>query len=635
MRNIGEKIEKSFTLKFVLLFVILFFVTAGVSVYFFATFSRSQMRSRMKKDLLESMKAFNRAIESKKSLAFQFAQFISSSESLSLYPGDVERLRSLEIMMTERARVMDFQVDTIRVFQGEEVDDPLVKKGISGVSSTSLTMIGRRGHRFAVVSIAPVLANGEVRKVVRVIYPITKTFLKRQKREVGADITLLYGGITIVTTTSCESCMVFFKKMIGDSENLKQLKEGKFLYFEDECFPYMHSGIVMAYDIGFEEPAFLFLTQDVSQEIAAYRRSILAFAGGVAGYSLLVIIVFAFVARRLVAPVKKLTWMADEIASGRPGVTVDVDRKDEIGALQTRLNEMSVKLKETIDELKSKREELQNLNEELKEAHLEVLEWNKKLEERVREKTVELERMHRKIVEIEKMAAMGKLISGMAHEINNPLAGIVGYAQYAMERLENLNEGGLSEGALEKFREYLRTILDLAMRCSSIVTNFTEFSSAKLDEMDYVNLRELVDQVLSIFETQLKDIGIDIVKKYTDDVSMVYGSTEGLKRVIENIVLNAAEAMPDGGTLTISLMRDAGWVVLEISDTGEGISRELIGKIFDPFFSTREVGKGTGLGLYISYNIVKRHGGDIEVRSEPGKGTTVSVRLPSFAARRF
>ncbi|RMG56975.1 MAG: HAMP domain-containing protein [Deltaproteobacteria bacterium] len=624
--NFG-RLQSSFTFRFVVLFALLFLATAALAVSLFARYSRLEAKRHIRTDLVASLEELLRDLEERGNMASQFSQFISSAESHAEFPGSGENMRSLEILISERAKLNGFSVDVVSVFPGEKVNDPVLKKALSGVANTALSTVAEGGKPLSLVSAAPVISEGEVARVVRVTFPIDRSYLARISRDLEVEVTFLSGGLTLATSTTCQSCLACFREVLSREETRRVLSEGKRIYFEDECTPYVHGGVATLVDSVGDSPLYLVLTREISPYLNAYRKGVLIFSASAVGFSLAVILIFGLSARRLTKPVKELTWMAREIAGGKAGLTVPVTRRDEIGVLQESLNEMSVKLKETLEELQRRKGELEDLTEELKRANEEITRWNITLEEKVREKTAELERMHGKIVETEKLAAMGRLIAGVAHEINNPLAGIAGYAQYGMEKLRETG-GGIDLETAEKVREYFRIIHELALRCSGIVANFTEFSASKLEEMDYFDVGEVIEEVLALFEKQFRDAGISVVRDYDASAGKPYGSKEGMKRVIENLLLNAADAMPGGGTLTVSVRRGEGEVLLVVEDTGVGIPKENLGRIFDPFFSTREVGRGTGLGLYVAYSIVKRHGGDIEVKSEVGKGTAFTVRLP-------
>ena len=232
-----------------------------------------------------------------------------------------------------------------------------------------------------------------------------------------------------------------------------------------------------------------------------------------------------------------------------------------------------------------------------------------------------LQETHWQLISSEKMASLGKLAAGIAHEINNPLGGILIYASLMME---DLPEG-------DPRRQDLARIVQEASRCKDIVKSLLEFGRQTEPKFEPTNINRAITDGLFFLENQALFYNIQIVKTLDPTLPLVMGHAGQLKQVLINIIVNAAEAMRGKGTLTIATYPspDRRWVHLEFTDTGEGIREENLTRIFDPFFTTKEVGKGTGLGLSTSYGIVESHGGRIRVKSKVGEGTTFTVELPA------
>ncbi|MGQ9647102.1 MAG: PAS domain S-box protein [Thermodesulfobacteriota bacterium] len=233
-----------------------------------------------------------------------------------------------------------------------------------------------------------------------------------------------------------------------------------------------------------------------------------------------------------------------------------------------------------------------------------------------------LQETHLQLVSSEKMASLGKLAAGIAHEINNPLGGILIYASLMME---DLPEGDPKRGDLAR-------IVQEASRCKEIVKSLLEFARQTEPKMEPTDINRAITDGLFFLENQALFHNVKIVKNLDPFLPFVRGNAGQLKQVLINIIVNAAEAMHGNGTLTItsSTSPDRKWVTLEFTDTGEGIKEENLTRIFDPFFTTKDVGKGTGLGLSTSYGIVESHGGKIRVKSKVGEGTTFTIELPVF-----
>ncbi|HMI52073.1 MAG TPA: ATP-binding protein [Candidatus Saccharimonadales bacterium] len=229
------------------------------------------------------------------------------------------------------------------------------------------------------------------------------------------------------------------------------------------------------------------------------------------------------------------------------------------------------------------------------------------------------EQMAEQMTQTEKLTSLGLLAAGVAHEVNTPLAVISNYIQMLAKQMP---EGDPKQAIIEK-------IVKQTFRASEIVNNLLNFSRTGAGETVDVDVNRVVEETLSLVAHPLKTSQIQIVKQLGDTLPAVRGSANKLQQVFLNLFLNARDAMPGGGMLEVRTMAHNGSVEVEIADTGAGIPREHIHRIFDPFFTTKATGRGTGLGLSVSYGIIKEHAGKIDVRSTPGKGTSFHVEFPA------
>jgi len=229
------------------------------------------------------------------------------------------------------------------------------------------------------------------------------------------------------------------------------------------------------------------------------------------------------------------------------------------------------------------------------------------------------QRMEEKMSQTEKLTSLGLLAAGVAHEVNTPLAVISNYIQMLAKQMP---EGDPRQSLIEK-------IVKQTFRASEIVNNLLNFSRTGAAEAADVDVNRVVEETLSLVAHPMKTARIQIVKELGEALPTVRGSANKLQQVFLNLFLNARDAMPAGGLLEVRTAAHNGSVEIEIADTGAGIAREDINRIFDPFFTTKPNGRGTGLGLSVSYGIIKEHAGKIDVRSTPGKGTSFHVEFPA------
>jgi signal transduction histidine kinase/DNA-binding response OmpR family regulator len=253
-----------------------------------------------------------------------------------------------------------------------------------------------------------------------------------------------------------------------------------------------------------------------------------------------------------------------------------------------------------------------------------VKSFNKELEQRVQERTAELEAAQEQLVQAEKLASIGQLAAGVAHEINNPIGVILGFAQVMLKRIS----------PDDPMHKPLSTIEREGLRCKEIVQDLLDFARQSKPVLSRLDINDVIDAASELMPHHFNSDRVEVIKHYAATLPKVLGDENQLQQVFLNILINAYQAMPDGGRLYITSQAQDGEILAVFEDTGIGIPREDLKRIFDPFFTTKEVGEGTGLGLSISYGIVEQHGGTIQVDSASGEGSTFTVRLPVAPASR-
>jgi len=316
----------------------------------------------------------------------------------------------------------------------------------------------------------------------------------------------------------------------------------------------------------------------------------------------------------VVKPIERLVDATGKIAKGDLSLEIGMGRRDEIGMLANAFDSM-------VQSLKSSRKEIE--------------EYNRTLEEKIIDRTRELEDAQAQLIQSEKMAAVGQLSAGVAHELNNPLGGILGYAQYTLEKMSRKPFAEVTELDFEAYRKHLRDIEAQSRRCKTIVQNLLKFSrsSAKIDFCD-VDVNATLLETISLIEHQMVMQKIVLTPDLQPNIPKISGNSGLLQQVFTNVIINALHAMNEGGHLLITTRHSpglgefSGAVEISFTDDGCGIPAEIQKNIFEPFFTTKAIGKGTGLGLSVSYGIIKEHGGEIKVESIEGCGTTFMIILP-------
>jgi two-component system, NtrC family, sensor kinase len=322
-----------------------------------------------------------------------------------------------------------------------------------------------------------------------------------------------------------------------------------------------------------------------------------------------------FIWRVVGDPVKALERGTERLAAGELGYQIDVRSQDEIGELAQSFNEMSRQLQT---------ERAQNLA------------WTHTLEARVEQKTGELKRAHEHALHTEKMASVGKMAAVLAHEINNPLSGILTYSKLLrkwMERdwsPETSKDSGKEDARHQEIRDALDLIASESRRCGDLVKNLLTFSRTTPMNLQPTDLNQVVERSLRLVQHQLDLAGVHVEPQLDANLPQVQCDAAQIEQVLLALIMNAIDAMPQGGNLWLSTSFDPelARIRMIVRDDGTGIPPEILPRLFEPFLTTKETGRGVGLGLAISRSILERHSGSIEVQSELGRGTTFTLTLP-------
>jgi len=326
-------------------------------------------------------------------------------------------------------------------------------------------------------------------------------------------------------------------------------------------------------------------------------RSLLIFLGITVIGVIIVFWVAIVLAQRISQPIHAMAEAAERVADGDYTQRVGFSSPDEIGHLVDRFNHMIQELAAATQELKD---------------------WAANLEAKVEERTAQIKAMQHQFIQTEKLAAIGKLAAGVAHEINNPLTGVLTNSSLMLEDLP----------PDDPRHEDLKIIVDETMRCRRIVKGLLDFARQTQPHRQLVDLNQVIEDVISLVGKQASFRDIKAKFDLAADLPKVMVDQDQMRQVVLNIVLNAAEAMPKGGEIRFATRVDPSNRMLQVTvaDNGPGIPEEIKDKLFEPFFTTKKT--GTGLGLAIAYGIVERHGGTISIDSKVGEGTGITFRIP-------
>lgn len=313
-----------------------------------------------------------------------------------------------------------------------------------------------------------------------------------------------------------------------------------------------------------------------------------------------------FIRRMVDRPLKQLQEGTERLSEGELGYQIETQSQDQIGELAASFNSMSL---------------------QLRGANEQMISWARTLEDRVQEKTRALRQAHDEVLHVETMASLGKMAAVVAHEINNPLSGILTYSKLLKKWVDNDQAGREKK---EDALQCLDLITAESRRCGELVKSLLSFSRQSPMNVQPTEINQVVQQCVMLLRHNFEHAGIQLNLNLGDALPRLQCDPSQIEQVLLAVIVNAVDAMSRGGNLWLEtrLSEDRHKIVITVRDDGSGISPEILPKIFEPFLTTKEHGHGTGLGLAVSRSIIERHSGKISLQSELGKGTTVTITLP-------
>lgn len=449
------------------------------------------------------------------------------------------------------------------------------------------------------------LAEGSEVATIRIYNKVGEIMMSAERREIGQQIELRSG-----TCLSCHSEQPTRDVALLERDSVARVESGPealrhLSVIENE--PSCSTAACHAHPAGNKVLGVLDFEMSMTPLEAAISAAQREFFWTTLILSLIVGLVAAIFIRRVVQrPVFQLYEGTRRIADGHLDTRIEVRGRHELARLADAFNRMAA---------------------DLDAARREVTQWSQSLEEKVAEKTEELGRIQRHVLQIEKMASLGKLSAIVAHELNNPIGGMLTYARLVRRELA---EQPIDAAVREELTRYLSMMERECARCGSIVHNLLLFSRQSGARMVSTDVNEVVERSLMLVRHQLEMCGAKLHTEFLSGDSRIVADAGQLEQAVVALLVNAIEAMNASGNggrrLSVRLCGSDDEVRIEVGDTGAGIPPDAVPHIFEPFFSTKA--NGVGLGLAVVYGIVQRHGGHIEVESSAGQGTLIRVRLP-------
>ncbi len=345
---------------------------------------------------------------------------------------------------------------------------------------------------------------------------------------------------------------------------------------------------------------------DVDAEVASVTNRIVV--NTIIEVTVIGFLIIVFSRQFVHRPIRKLIDGTRAVSAMNLDVPVHVGTKGELGELAQSFDEMRKRLKEALEKIN---------------------EFTQSLEAKVRERTDQLQLAHQKLLQTDRLASLGQLAASVAHEINNPIAGVVNLGML-MQRI--VKDDGIPMERVPEVKRYLSQVVNETSRAGRIVSDLLAFSRRSTPQRSLANLNAIIRSTLSIIDHKLTLMNVKLDLHLEEKLPPVRCDSSQIQQVLINLVMNGGEAMQSkgGGVLCVQTRIDEAKhiAILEVIDTGDGISPEHLPKIFDPFYTTKGVGKGVGLGLAVVYGIVEAHRGEIDVESLKGKGTTFRMTLP-------
>lgn len=599
-------------------FFLIVLILAAVGMTVTTRITAQRLEARAESQLTNDQAIIRLSFDELEESVTRYGQLLAATESLTEELAQPTMSRSLMIYLISDLRRHNMKV---HLFKGKppttHPTSALIQKGFLGIRTLGLTKeLTEKGWETSIQNVTPIEAKTGVEHVVAVSFPLTSNYLHEVRKRTGSDITLVFPEMQTISTLPKQTAQAMVEQLKKDGVLDKKID--KPLTLATNTLNEPAKTLISSFRVNLKQEGLILFTMPMGDLLAAKKN--IFFKGLLSTLIILsaASLLYMSLIRRITKPLEELSAATHHISKGHLDLQVKVETKDEVGKLASSFNIMVQRLKESREEIEEWNRTLEKKVEERTESLQQAQSELKAVNEQLVKALTELRETQDKMIHTEKMAALGQMASTIAHEIHNPLAGMRG----ALEVL-------LKDQADKPQVEVLGKVLDQIDRLTQTTTRLLSFARPAKPQQMPTDLKDLIEKTRFFILEQAKKKGVEIILNLEPLDSPIFLDPQLTNQAFLNIALNALQAMEDGGTLTISLrmLPEDGSAVVIFSDTGKGMPQEVRDKIFNPFFTTKRY--GTGLGLYVVKDIIEQQGGTVAVSSIPGKGTQVTVKIPT------
>ncbi|HWS14777.1 MAG TPA: HAMP domain-containing protein, partial [Candidatus Methylomirabilis sp.] len=518
----------SLTARIAGLFVLFLVAATAAGVIAIREFARRDLEHGTRGEVLRAQGRMESVLVRIRQEASLFAELGARAEEAE-ERSQVRGASVVRITLAEQSREKGIHLETLRAGEVPGRMAAVFQRGFAGMPTADYVLLGDVPARVLLVAVAPAGGTERDRKVVAASVTLGREFLRRESRAIGGEVMFFRGGQVVASSSTCLECEECIRKTLSDPAQARELDLGRPIYFTFDCRPEPQAAVAVPLRTFDGKTVVMALSQSTEGERKALFHATIGLVVGAIGFTAVLGAVFLLLVFRVVRPLRALTQAATSIAEGKYGGMVPVQGGDEVAGLGAAFNRMSVSMEQ---------------------AMREISEWNRLLETRVVEKTRELEQVHLRMVEVERLAAMGQVAAGVAHELNNPLSGIMGYSDLALEKFRGRPPEKVTPGEIGKMIGYFEHVGVLVRRCRNIILDMLKFARQPTEEFSLQDLNTLIGETLSFLGHQLLQGRIDVVRECPEGLPPFRGNALQMQQVFTNLLVNAVHAMPGGGVVT-------------------------------------------------------------------------------------